>query len=116
MFSSTPLDCTACRESTGNCEFLKDKPNFDFNPISNTTDDPKHGLWCVKKYCTMTAVHDVTLYFPYILLIIPLVMVAIEKGFTGFVYLVPSIVQINSNDEYSKILNTVRRSLLRLSF
>ena len=84
MFSSTPLDCTACLETAGNCQFLQNKTGFDYNPITNGSKNP-HGLWWVKKYCTMTAVDAFTLYFPYILLLIPLIMVAVEKGFTGLV-------------------------------
>ena len=98
MFSSTPLDCTACLESAGNCKFLQDKPGFDYHPLVGNDTNP-HGLWWVKKYCTMTAVHAVTLYFPYILLLIPLIMVAIEKGFTGLVSIISFIIQINSYDE-----------------
>ena len=101
MFSSTPLDCTACLESAGNCKFLQDKPGFDYHPLVGNDTNP-HGLWWVKKYCTMTAVHAVTLYFPYILLLIPLIMVAIDKGFTGLVSTISFIIQINSNDEFRK--------------
>ena len=92
MFSSTPLDCTACLESAGNCKFLQDKPGFDYHPLVGNDTNP-HGLWWGKKYCTMTAVHAVTLYFPYILLLIPLIMVAIEKGFTGLVSIISFIIQ-----------------------
>ena len=81
MFSSTPLDCTVCQKDFGNCAFdFKDKA---FNPVDpkNNVSDPKHNAWWVKKYCTMTDVDTFTLYFPYLLLLIPLMMVAVEKGF-----------------------------------
>ena len=79
MFSATPLDCNICTEEDKNCEFMKGLNNF--NPITNKTSAPSYNAWWVKKYCTMTAVDEFTLYFPYILIIIPLIMVAIEKGF-----------------------------------
>ena len=79
MFSSTPLDCTICNVKHGNCQFMNNTKNF--NPILNETFAPGYNAWWVKKYCTMTAVDEFTLYFPYILIIIPLTMVAIEKGF-----------------------------------
>ena len=57
----------------------------NFNPINDpdgeNLSDPGHNAWWVKKYCTMTEVNYFTLYFPYILLLIPILMIAIEKGF-----------------------------------
>ena len=113
MFSSTPLDCTACLETAGNCKFLQNKTGFDYNPIANGSKNP-HGLWWVKKYCTMTAVHAVTLYFPYILLLIPLIMVAIDKGFTGLVSIISFFIQIKSNDEFK--LSFIFKSLINETF
>ena len=43
--------------------------------------NPDFNAWWVKKYCTMTAVDQFILYFPYILLIIALVIVLIERVF-----------------------------------
>ena len=80
MFSATPLDCTVCDKKDGNCAFMEGKENF--HPIDGeTTKDPGHNAWWVKKYCTMTDVSYFTLYFPYLLLLIPILMIAIEKGF-----------------------------------
>ena len=87
MFSSTPLDCTICNEETGNCDFMKNTANF--KAIPNKTWGGKnidYNAWWVKKYCTMTAVDGFTLYFPYALLIMPLVMVFMERGFIKYVY------------------------------
>ena len=44
-------------------------------------EDPNFNLWWVKKYCTFTAVDEFVLYFPYILLVMPLVIFLIEEGF-----------------------------------
>ena len=43
--------------------------------------DPKFAATWVKKYCTMNEVTWFTLYFPYVLLLIPLMMLVVEKGF-----------------------------------
>ena len=80
MFSNTPLDCTVCDKQDGNCDFMEGKENF--HPIDGSNvPDPGHNAWWVKKYCTMTEVNYFTLYFPYLLLLIPILMIAIEKGF-----------------------------------
>ena len=84
MFSSTPLDCTICNTAEGNCGFMKNKT--DFMPIHNKSFNPNYNTAWVKKYCTMTAVDEFTLYFPYVLITIALTMVLIEKGFVKYAY------------------------------
>ena len=82
MFSSTPLDCTVCDAQVKNCDWMEGKDNF--HPIKEdgtSPANPGHNAWWVKKYCTMTEVSYFTLYFPYLLLLIPIFMIAIEKGF-----------------------------------
>ena len=81
MFAATPLDCTLCNEKEGNCEFLEDGEKLDFDQKMNATGKPDFSAWWVKKYCTMTRVDEFTLYFPYVLLVMPIIMVAMEKGF-----------------------------------
>ena len=89
MFSSTPLDCTICNKDEGNCDFLdemeesKDWATEMSAKISNT-GKPDFSAWWTKKYCTMTRVDQFTLYFPYVLLIMPIIMVAVEKGFIKY--------------------------------
>ena len=83
MFKSTPLWCEVCTKD--NCQFLKDMK--DFAPIefkNNHSSSAYYSGW-VRKYCTMTAVDDFTLYFPYVLLLIPIIMVAVEKGFKWYI-------------------------------
>lgn len=84
MFSNTPLDCTVCNFNAKNCKF-PDLNEDDFHPINDPAKDnlsnPEHNAWWVKKYCTMSEVSYFTLYFPYLLLLIPILMIAIEKGF-----------------------------------
>ena len=73
IINGTPLDCTICKDTS--CKFAKGR-NFTIKD-----DDPGFNAWWVKKYCTMTAVDGFILYFPYILLVMALVMVLIERGF-----------------------------------
>ena len=80
MFSSTPLDCTFCSKDAGNCKFMEDK-EINGIPFQWAATNPGHNAWWVKKFCTMSDVDSFTLYFPYFLLIIPMFMVAIERGF-----------------------------------
>ena len=82
MFLSTPLYCEICKKFPNdreNCKFMKSQNNF--SAIIEPGSNPGYfGGW-VNKYCTMNAVDDVTLYFPYLMMIIPLIMISIEKGF-----------------------------------
>ena len=86
MFSNTPLECTICTEDLRNCDFMIDPDGVyidGFNPVNphKNVSDPKHnGAW-VNKFCTMTEVDSFILYFPYGLLLIPLLMVSLHKGF-----------------------------------
>ena len=80
MFSSTPLDCTFCSEKAGNCKFMEGK-QINGKSFEYASENPGHNAWWVKKFCTMSDVDGFTLYFPYMLLLIPLIMVALEKGF-----------------------------------
>ena len=76
------MDQVIVREKEGNCKFPH--PGIQGDP--NKTDKPDYNAWWVKKYCTMTTVDEFTLYFPYVLLIMPLIMVAVEKMFIKYAY------------------------------
>ena len=71
----TPVDCTFCSPKDGNCDFGDLK---EMSGVKNGT--PDFNDWWVKKYCTMTIVDEFTRYFPYVLLIMPIIMIAVEKG------------------------------------
>lgn len=92
----TPLDCNLC--ATIPCNYSLDTGqqgitqvilyfrkvdwcclDFDLKFISQ--EDPRHNLNWVKKYCTATAVDGFIVYFPFILLVIALVIVLIERVF-----------------------------------
>ena len=81
LITNPSLDCNVCREKT--CTFAH------FNPILNMTDydDPTYDRWWVNKYCTHSAKDDhdgvefFILYFPYVMIIIPLTLVMIEQSF-----------------------------------
>ena len=93
MFSATPLDCTICNEAEGNCDFLnevEESKNWasEMSAKVNNTGKPDFSARWTKKYCTMTSVDKFTLYFPYVLLIMPLIMVAVEKGFVKYVLVI----------------------------
>ena len=82
MFLSTPLHCEICKKFPSdreNCKFMK--PQNNFLAIIDSGSNPGYSGGWVNKYCTMNAVDDVTLYFPYLMMIIPLIMISIEKGF-----------------------------------
>ena len=90
MFISIPLECTVCSKNLRNCEFMYDGDSYKpgFNPVDqeknfeNLTRALKlHHPWWVKNYCTMNQIRWFDLYFPYILLFLPLIMVDMEKGF-----------------------------------
>ena len=74
-------------ESLKNCDFMRYKE--DFFPVGKTIDnktilDPGYSIWWAKKYCNKHYVHDFTLYFPYTFIIIPLLMVAVERIYVKF--------------------------------
>ena len=73
IINSTPLDCNFC---------VKDYCHGKFGPDANYNQtDPNFSAWWVKKYCTFTAVDGFILYFPYLLLVMALLIVLIERGF-----------------------------------
>ena len=86
MFSNTPLNCTICTKSAGNCGFMIDKNGtykegfYPVDPEKNVYDPAYNAGW-VTKHCTMTEIDNFILYFPYVLLLIPLIMVGMESGF-----------------------------------
>ena len=85
VINSTPLYCTICSEEAQNCRFMINNADYEDYHLTNVTEkDPKYNAWWVKSYCTMTAVDAFILYFPYILIGIPLAMVLIEKGFIRY--------------------------------
>lgn len=80
IVSNAPLDCTICKEN--NCKF-EDQPH-NFTPYNGTDSSGPYNGWWVKKYCTFhgeTGVEEFILYFPYVILIIPLVMIVTEHCF-----------------------------------
>ena len=89
---STPMDCSLCNPNMTNCG-LKTLGLLDEEQISKFAEkikedgEPKHNAWWVKKFCTQNSVDGFTLYFPYFLLMVPIFMVAIEKGFVKYVYI-----------------------------
>ena len=56
----------------------------DYQAIANSSLDPGYSGGWLKEYCRKTAVEEFTLYFPYVLIIIPLIMVAVENGFNKY--------------------------------
>ena len=86
MFHNTPINCNICIKNTRNCNFMIDSKGFykdGFNPVDpekNISNPEYNGAW-VTKFCTMMEVDNFILYFPYVLLLMPLVMVALEKVF-----------------------------------
>ena len=83
MFDGTPLFCSMCDEEKLNCEFMEARPGFKrFNAL-NDTDPGFNGGW-VRKKCTAEAVDYFTQYFPYALIVIPLIMLAVEMAFDGY--------------------------------
>eukprot|EP00095_Tigriopus_kingsejongensis_P004020 maker-scaffold5_size1054832-snap-gene-1.15 protein:Tk04020 transcript:maker-scaffold5_size1054832-snap-gene-1.15-mRNA-1 annotation:"leucine-rich repeat-containing protein 8e" len=73
IINGTPLDCNFCQKD--HCDGKLDRNR------SEPHDDPGFNAWWVKKYCTFTSVDEFILYFPYILLIMALVIVLIERIF-----------------------------------
>ena len=112
MVANTPLDCQICQKHNclfikqhiddpvyndqGQLVFIaQSNVNIEVNEsdINSTTttspiepidinNDKDYSAWWVKKYCTETAVDGFIKYFPYILFVVALVIVAIEKLFT----------------------------------
>ena len=86
MFSNTQLECTICNKNLSNCGFMMDQIGVyrkGCNPIDSekNVSDPNHnGAW-VNKFCTMTAINSFILYFPYGLILIPLLLIFLHKGF-----------------------------------
>eukprot|EP00095_Tigriopus_kingsejongensis_P004023 maker-scaffold5_size1054832-snap-gene-1.14 protein:Tk04023 transcript:maker-scaffold5_size1054832-snap-gene-1.14-mRNA-1 annotation:"leucine-rich repeat-containing protein 8d-like" len=70
---STPIDCTFCSKPGCN-------PTTPMN-LTSPQVDPGFNNWWVKKYCTFMAMDEFILYFPYILLIMALVIVFMERIF-----------------------------------
>ena len=84
IVSNAPLDCTICKEN--NCNF-ENRPS-SFVPYNGTDSNGPYNSWWVKKFCTFhgeTGVEEFILYFPYILLIMPLIMILIENCFIRYV-------------------------------
>ena len=81
IINGTPLDCTICTKDT--CQFMTDDEDFINGNVTldQTPPDPAPNAWWIKKYCTATSVDSFIMYFPFILLIMALVMVLIERGF-----------------------------------
>jgi len=79
IINGTPLDCTICKKNT--CTFMRDDEGFKNGSLDQIPPDPAPNAWWVKKYCTATAVDHFIMYFPFILLLMALVMVLIERGF-----------------------------------
>ena len=112
MVASTPLDCQICQKHNCQfIKEQIDSPVYNDqgqlvivaesnvaievneSDINSTTtasplqpmdinNDKDYSAWWVKKYCTETAVDGFIKYFPYILFVVALVIVAIEKLFT----------------------------------
>jgi len=76
MITGTPLDCTYCLEDY--CSF-PNQTKIDQREVKN----PGYNAWWVKKFCTLNhqAVDPFMLYFPYFLLIVAMILVAIERTF-----------------------------------
>uniref|UniRef100_A0A0K2U8T8 Uncharacterized protein n=1 Tax=Lepeophtheirus salmonis TaxID=72036 RepID=A0A0K2U8T8_LEPSM len=75
IINGTPLDCNFCTED--GCKDYFERTNTSHRDA----EPPDYNFWWVKKYCTMTAVDGFILYFPYILLIMALMIVLIERVF-----------------------------------
>ena len=72
MVMDSPLECTFCKDNLCN----------DLNITNKGEDDPEYFEDWVKEFCTFNgSVDPFILYFPYILLLIALVMVLMEKIF-----------------------------------
>ena len=85
IINGTPLDCNFCVKDHCANKFPDDLVNATDQERADHdaefSENPGYDRWWVKKYCTMTAVDSFILYFPYILLIMALVIVLIERVF-----------------------------------
>ena len=74
MINSTPLWCTPCKGTLCGNETL-----------NQNKDDPGHSPLWVKQYCTLDpeTVDQFLLYFPYLLLIVAVVLYFIERVFNS---------------------------------
>ena len=79
MFSNSPLWCQLCSEDTKNCDFMEDREDFN-----RAEKDPGYYGGFVRKYCTMHEVDQFIVYFPYLMIIIPMMMIASEQGFNAY--------------------------------
>jgi len=72
MVMKTPLECTFCKDDL--CQ--------DINITNNHANDPEYFEDWIKEFCTFNgSVDPFILYFPYIFLLVALVMVLMEKVF-----------------------------------
>ena len=60
---------------------MRDDDDFKKGSLDQTPLKPEQNAWWIKKYCTATSVDSFIMYFPFILLMMALVMVLIERGF-----------------------------------
>ncbi len=77
--------------------------------------DPKFNMNWVKKVCTATAIDGFIAYFPFILLVMALVIVLIERVFIR--YSEVNKVFNNYHDDFEKLItssNKVRIGLIKL--
>ena len=79
MIIGTPLDCNLCERIPCNYT-LADKDSGEYE----TQVDPKFNANWVKKICTATAIDGFIAYFPFILLVMALVIVLIERVFIRY--------------------------------
>ena len=62
---------------------MESEPDFKRFNAANDTNPGFNGGW-VKKRCTAEAVDYFTQYFPYVLIVIPIIMLLVEMGFDGY--------------------------------
>lgn len=70
IVNSTPLDCSLCKSDLCPKDY-----------VNATGADPQNNAWWVKKFCTFQAVDPFMIYFPYILFVVPIILVLIEWTF-----------------------------------
>ena len=79
IINGTPLDCTLCHNA-----ICTNKTMMDEMPKNEdgSVEDPGFHAWWTKKFCTFNnSVDPFILYFPYFLLIVPLIILLIERLF-----------------------------------
>jgi len=84
IVSSSPLECIMCSPNQTNCREDKlhtEGQNMDRTEWRQDAELYKGNRWWVNKFCLMEAMDRFMLYFPYILLIMALVLVLIQRGF-----------------------------------